>query len=53
MSLKRKVDSIVELKEKNQKITELEQRNQELEQQVTDLQIALCEVYETMIGGAN
>lgn len=52
MSLKRKVDSIEELKKKNEKIVELEQKNEALNQEVTDLQIALVEVYETILGGA-
>lgn len=45
----RREDSIVTLKKKKEQIKELEAKNAELELQVTDLQLALCDVYELLV----
>lgn len=51
MSVTHKEDSIKKLKEEKQKVAKLEAENEQLSQQVTDLQLALCDVYELILGG--
>lgn len=51
MSVERKEDSIVELEEKKREVERLKAANAVLSQQVTDLQLALCDVFEIVVGG--
>ncbi len=59
MGLQRiRVDSVAELR-KNKSVAQLQKENEELlsqvaslEGQLTDTQLALCDVYEMMTGGA-
>ena len=49
MSVKRKVDSLKEYQKEQRRVAELERLNQEQAQQITDMQVALCEVFEQMV----
>lgn len=57
MGVKRRVDSIKELNKKktNEQLAEenelLRERAAALESQLTDTQMALCDVYELLVGG--
>ena len=49
--IKWRQDSIKQINRKKQEEKELIEKNQELEKQVTDLQLALCDVYEICVTG--
>lgn len=47
-----KIDSVAE-KQQEKTRAQLQAENESLAAQVTDLQLALCDVYEIAVGGSN